>query len=334
MLQLRKFYLCLFFVSIETVFAYTPITWIERNPNNLFSPPCCSNIHGRLKKCSPWQGHVRANLFSMVQPREYYYGYEGYGFALQGHLHMDRLLRGLYSQLYLPMLLVHEKIDFLIDQPTSYSGSFATIADIPILLGWEAIQRKSWHFSGYFVGTIPTAKHGLFHHGLVKPYVSYNHQFSFGPGLENFVRLLGNPKHHIDWLTTADITFWRGVNKTWVFHDWTNNSKILEPIRIHANQMYRIRSDLAYKFKHFISNIGVQYLYIPEEKISLINQLSTPEKSESDFNQRMWDVFIEIGWEMQLAELPSYITIGTQSRAAAGNVPSSWNINVKIGTQF
>lgn len=341
MLQLRKLCLCLFFVnSIVNISAYTPTTWIERTPNNLFSPPCVSNVHDRSKKCSPWQGHVRANLFSVVKPNEYYYGYEGYGIALQGHLHMDRLLKGLYGQLYVPALLVHEKINEwngLIgpqESHKSYSGTSATIADIPVLIGWEAIQRKSWHVSGYFVGTIPTSKHTLFQNGLVNPFISYNRKFSYGPGLENFVRLWGKPKHHIDWLTNADITFWQGTNTKWSLTNWTDHSKILVPVKIHANHMYRVRSDLAYKFKHFISGIGVEYLHIPEEKISLINQTPAEESDAIDARYVTWDISLDIGWEMQLAKLPSYITIGAQDALAGMNTPQYWNINVKLGTQF
>ncbi len=345
MLQLRKLCLWLFFVnSVVNISAYTPTTWIEGTPNNLFSPPCVSNVHDRSKKSSPWQGHVRANLFSVVKPNEYYYGYEGYGIALQGHLHMDRLLKGLYGQLYVPALLVHEKINEwngLIGPQEShkfYSGSSATIADIPVLIGWEAIQRQSWHVSGYFVGTIPTSKHTLFQNGLLNPFISYNHKFSYGPGLENFVRLWGKPKHHIDWLTNADITFWQGFNGTGVL-TWANNSKTFVPVKIHANHMYRVRSDLAYKFKHFIGGIGVQYINIPEEKISLINQ---PEPHIDEIridaitnpSQHLWDISLDIGWEMQLAKLPSYITIGVQDALAGMNTPQYWNINVKLGTQF
>jgi len=324
-------------VSLETAYAYTPTTWIEGTPNNLFSPPCVSNVHGRFKKCSPWQGHVQANLFSVVQPNESYYGYEGYGIALQGHLHLDGLLKGLYVQLYVPTLLVHEKIrrwSWLSGPQKYYSGYSASIADIPTLIGWEAIQRKSWHVSGYFVGTIPTSKHKLFHHGLAYPSISYNRQFSCAPGLENFVRLWGKPKHHIDWLTEADVTFRRGFNDTWVTINWTDNSSTLVPIRIHANRMYRVRSDIAYKFKHFISDFGVQYLNIPEEECSLINQPPTSMDTVISPSQEMWDVFLDIGWEMQLAKLPSYVTIGVHYGIGEANTPEYWDINVKVGTQF
>lgn len=343
MLRLRKLYLFLFFVSVADVSAYTPITWIEGIPNNLFSPPCFANVHGKFKKCSTWQGHVRANLFSVVQPKEYYYSSEGYGLALQGHIHLDRLLQGLYGQLYVPALLVHKKgseWNWSSRQEKSYSGYFASIADIPFLIGWEAIQRKSWHFSGYFVGTIPTSKHELFHHGSIQPFVSYNDQFSCAPGLESFVRLWGKPKHHIDWHLGADITFWRGINGTGVITNWTNDSGTLVPtatsvpVRIHANRMYRVQSDLSYKFKHFISDLGTQYLHIPEEKFSLINPPPTPVNTNYNFSQQMLDVFLDVGMEMQLAKLPSYVTIGVQSRIAGTNVPPYLNINVKLGTQF
>jgi hypothetical protein len=98
--------------------------------------------------------------------------------------------------------------------------------------------------------------------------------------------------------------------------------------------MYRVRSDLAYKFKHFISGFGVQYIHIPEAKVSLINPPPTPMNTNYNFSQPMWDVFLDVGWEMQLAKLPSYVTIGVQDGLAGVIVPQYWNINVKLGTQF
>lgn len=341
MLRLRKTYLSLFLIYVGFVSAYTPTTWIDGFPNNLFAPPCLADVHGRFKKCSQWQGHVRVNFFSIVQPNKYLdisdYGYEAYGFALQGHLHLDRLLQGLYGQLYIPGLLVHKKgseWDWLNRLQKSYSGSSASIADIPLLIGWEAIQRRSWHFSGYLIGTIPTAKHELFHHGLIHPFVSYNRQFSCGPGVESTVRLWGKTKHYIDWFLGGDITFWRGINGKGVINDWIHGLNTLIPIRIHANRMYRVRSNLSYKLKHFLSDVGVQYLRIPGEKFSLINQPSMPVNTNARFGQEMWDVFFDVGMEMNFAKLPSYITIGIQERVAGVNVLRHLTINAKIGTQF
>jgi hypothetical protein len=341
-----KSYLLLFVFVVCTVVgrAYTPVTWINGTPNTLFAPPCLTEVHGEKKKCPPWQGHVRTNLFAVCQKD--YLGfspsYAG-GIALQGHLHLDKILHNLYGEIYAPIVLAAEgkryywSLNFTSKKQSTYS-SMATVADVPLLIGYTAIKRKRFQLDGYVLGIIPTVKRALFYQGTAVPHIRFDDHFSWGIGSSCLVHLWGRPQHNLGWLTEADITFHEGRNETNVFSvttdGWKTVKKVPILLRRHADQLYMVQSNLAYKFKHLVSDLGVRYFHIPGIKYSLLDTTIITQPPMPWPALELFDAFSDIGWIMHLYKLPSYVTLGAHYQILKHDYLEAWGINLKFGVDF
>lgn len=338
--RLHLIFLVTVLMSTGIMHAYTPITWITGNPNNVFAPLCLSNIHSNKKSCSPWQKHLHTNLFGGAQSNMYGRRIDQvYGVALQGHMHMDPLLRGLYTQVYVPAILTYGET-YNWDKTTMRNiyrhGSTAAIADLPFVLGWNAIRRKSFRVSGYGFGIIPTTKFAFYHHRTKELLLSFDNHFACGLGGEVFVRICGTPRHHVDWLTEADVTFQECRKGIGTLTSWDYRTIKPIPIKIQATQLYKIRSGIAYKFRHFISDIGAQYLYTPERKYSLTGDALTVNNVTMNYDPstHLLDLFADIGWVIGSHEPSPYVVVGTHMAIAGYNSCSDWDIHLKLGIDF
>lgn len=180
----------------------------------------------------------------------------GYGLAMEGGLRRDDILHGIFGRIYIPVGFAYEQRKY--------------IAELSLLGGLSVIKRKSFGFDVYALAKIPQAIHSVSHNN-----------FSGGFGCSCFIRIFGKPKHHLDCLTEVDVLF--HAPYTWRWGGSTYHSKD------HAS--YKIQSALAYRFKHFVSDLGWR----------------------CDGHNQYWNagtLFADVGWLMRCGKFPSYLTLG------------------------
>jgi hypothetical protein len=312
-------------MGMSAVHAYVPTTWIRGVPNNIYSPLGAINASQELDTYLPCNFDPRVNLFALTQRSQHLAGQcQAYGLGFQGTLYMDKVLQGLYSQIYAAALMNHGKIhdqSFRVKQDTSSS-----LADTHLALGWKALNKKRLSLSGYLFGIIPAPKHALFDPNKIINWIGLDNHFAWGTGLDVFVRLWGNQFHHIDWLTDTNVTFLTSRHA----QAWKNNSGYeLCPIKIHAHQLYKCQSTIAYQFKNFISDLGIQCFYMPAPHYDMANGL-TKSLTPSD----LWVSFLcDIGVVLPVHQSSLYCSLGAQVTDYNHSF-DMWSANLKCGIRF
>ncbi len=332
----HKSYLLLivFVANVVIMQAYTPTTWIDSTPNNLFAPLFLSNTLGEQKKSKSIQGNLRTNLFATYQQSSYGAGASFLeGVAAHGRVDADKILRGLYGEIYTPLVFSSIRNGYL-----RYASS-ATIADVPLLVGWSAIKKKRFQLDGYVLGIIPTTKRVLFHDGKSRYNIWFDDHFAWGLGSALVVHLWDRPRHKIDWLTEADVTFHEARKAAGILSSTSDGWKTVTDIPIllkrHAGQMYKIQSGLVSKFKHFVSDIGVQYFITPRIKHSFIDTTLTANPPPIDSAASIFNLFYDIGWRMRCGKFPSYVSLGANAIIPNHNdLIDRLNVTVKFGVDF
>lgn len=336
MQQNIKKYLWLIAGSISFAQAYIPTTWINEVPNNLYAPPCLTSKDKANKTKNLLQADANVNFFLLAQWSNSLYGqHQAGGFSVQGRVRANRLLPGIYGQINTAIVMNHEKSYDSKNQRLRYN-ELISLADTHCLIGWNAINKKRFQLSGYALGIIPATKHAILNSGRVISWVGLDNHFAWGLGIESSLQLLQTERHHLDWLIDSNMTFLE--NRKGIA--WVNNNGIYEPqeIKIDSNQLYKISSTLAYNYKRFLSDIGVQLFYMPSLKYSSLK--NTPIKRTLEPKTWWNTLFGDIGLLTHVRKLEAYGTIGGQVTAYEhllnwDNRPfDSWGINLKLGLIF
>jgi hypothetical protein len=147
-------------------------------------------------------------------------------------------------------------------------------------------------------------------------------------------------KHHLDWLTKANLTFKQSHNTTLIYFTTTDNwwkiqNETSYLTKRDSSQLYKIQSGLAYKFKHFISDFGIQYFHRPHiNYTSLDTTIPNEPINYQKPSYNAFNTFIDIGWHMTLNKLPSYITLGTYYHFLTQGYYENCRLNLKFGIDF
>jgi hypothetical protein len=318
--------ICVFLMAmgISSAPAYVPTTWIRGVPNNIYSPLAVINASQDIDTYLPFNFDPQVNLLALAQNSQHLSGQcQSYGLGFQGTLYMDKVLRGLYSQIYAAALINHGRThdqSFNVKHDTS-----ASIADTHLAIGWKALHNKKVTLSGYLFGIIPATKQALFDSNKTIDWIGLDNHFAWGTGLDLFVRIWGNQRHHIDWLTDTNVTFLTSRNA----QAWKNdNGYKLYPIKIHAHQLYKCQTSLAYQFKNFISDCGMSYFYMPGPQYDM-NGI-TKRLNPSD----LWVSFLgDIGTILPLHRSHFYCSLGAQVTYYNHSF-DMWSANLKCGLRF
>ncbi len=306
--------------------AYLPTTWIKGVPNNIYNPLSSTDA---FKEDEQSARHIRfeptINFFALTQQSQHMYGQcSVYGLGLQSTLFMDNLLPGLYSTIATAVLTKHDRVhghSSKIRHTTSSSLSDTTIA-----LGWKALSTPRLYLSGYLFGIIPAPHHSLRNSSNTVPWIGLDNHFVGGAGLETGMRLCGTARHHLDLLTDAQVLFltdrqaqaWVKKSQRWVLH----------PIKIHAHELYKLQPTLIYQWSHFISDLGIQYFYMPEPAYTDMNGIH--KHLDAD---RWCSLMYNIGATISSSTADFYCTVGAQLTGRNQSF-DMWGSNLKCCLRF
>jgi hypothetical protein len=308
--------------------AYVPTIWINGTPNNIYTPLCRASICHEKGKRSPLNVNAQMDFFALAQWSNFAYGQcQACGVSLQGDMHMNRLLNGIYCQIYASALMNHARSYDYLAQRVFYN-TLASLTDTHFLLGLNAVHKNRFRCSGYVFGIIPATRHSLFNSSKIISWVGLDDHFAWGVGIDLFVRVWGKKLHHVDWLADTDVTFLTSRKGL----AWTKSNGIYQPchIEICSSQLYKIRSALAYQCNYFISDIGIQLFCAPDLKYTSIDNLSKKTLEQST----LWaSLFCDVGTTIQLCDVPSYAALGVQGTGRDHGY-DSFNANFKFGINF
>jgi len=306
--------------------SYTPITWINGAPHNIYKPLCLVGAY--QKDAQSRFFHLDANAVALSQWSRIAHitsNSQLYGLAIQGTMNMDQLLSGLYSNVYVAALINHEKTyDSIWRAQYHYE---AGLADTHLQLGWKAYNKEKAVLSCYAFGIIPATKHALFDATKTINWVGLDAHFAWGIGANLQVRLKGNTVHHCDWLTDVNVTFLESCHtKAWVKN---NGFYELYPIKIYAHQLYKFSTTLAYQYKKFISDIGVHFFYMPSLNYTRADNISQVlEPADYAFAP-----FCDVGATFPSRKLSYYCSVGAQA-TCFNHGSNYWGANLKGGVHF
>lgn len=336
---MQKIIKCVLGLFVGTAFiaqAYVPTTWINEVPNNLYAPPCLTSKYKANQTKNLLQVDANINFFVLAQWSNSLYGqHQAGGISAQGRVLANRLLPGMYGQINTAILMNHEKSYDPIDQRLRYN-ELISLADTHCIVGWNGINKKRFQLSGYILGIIPATKHALLNSGRVISWVGLDNHFAWGLGVESSIHLLQTLRHRLDWLIDSNATFLdnrKGIA-------WVNDNGTYEPrqIKIDSNQLYKASTALAYQYRKFLSDFGIQFFYMPSLKYTWGNTASIKRTLEP---KTWWNsLFCNVGLLTHVRKLESYGTIGAQVTTYEhllnwNNRPfDSWGVNLKLGLIF
>jgi hypothetical protein len=309
--------------------AYIPTTWIQGTPQNIYSPSCTINASQEGGVYRPFMFEPEINIFTLAQKSQHMYGQCNVaGLGFRGTLYMDRMLRGLYSQIAIAALTNHGRIH---DQASHVKHvSSSNLADSTITLGWKMLNRKNLGVSAYIFGTIPAPHCATYTPGIIRNWVGLDRHVTWGTGMDLWKRLWGTKLHHIDWLSDAQITF---LTKRHA-HAWmmTPDGYQLCPITIHAHELYKLQSTLAYQFKNFISDVGVQCFYMPAPYYDNYDTATQYDRrlESSDLSVSL---LCDVGAVFPCNKASWYCSLGAQLTEYNHSF-DMWSANLKTGVRF
>lgn len=321
-----KVFICFLITGMGITQGYIPTTWIQGTPENVHNPLCTINASQEGGAYRPFTFEPEINLFTLGQKSQHMYGQCNVaGLSFRGTLYMDRILRGLYSQIATAVLTNHGWIHDQAYQLKHVSSS--NLADSTITLGWKMLNRKNLGVSAYIFGTIPAPQRTSYTPEIINNWVGLDDHVTWGAGMDLWKRLWGNKLHHIDWLSDAQITFLaKRHTQAWMMKP---DGYGLHPINIHAHELYKLQSTLAYQFKNFISDFGVQCFYLPAPYYDTATQ--------SDRRLEPSDLLVSFLYDLGLVfprdKASWYCSLGGQVTEYNHSF-DMWSANLKTGVRF
>lgn len=320
-------YMCCLGLLFNQANAYTPLTWINKNPQELFLDSLSFQRPTEQEDQTlpaDWKKENAATFFTSINRSLDGTRYQAGGIALEGHLKLGPIVSGLYANIYVPVAMVHTK------EPTQNHDTLVVgIPDGTLLLGWNAIKKQDFNCSLYLFGVTPVTDNKVFYHR--NSFVGFNsHQrlSSWGFGGDAALRLMKKKRYEVSWLNEANVRFDQASNEFYVGSDNEQKTSVITLLKINPNQLYHARSWLAFTMDNgeVFHHLGVRYLFSPKEMYTTLNE----DSGMLARSQNAWKLFYYVECTKKNYKVPLFFSFNLEHSF----VGRSYGCLFKVGTKF